>query len=139
LSRVTQEHLLLQLAKLHDPAVQGKDVNLTIDYMIAFGNWDDPTRCELVTLHKSLERLADKIRSARNKALSHNDLVTILAGAPVGAFPAGEDVRYFQELQRFVDVVNEAVCGGPSPFNDLAEGDARRLVEVIERGLAAAP
>lgn len=39
LSIITQEYSLLQICKLHDPAVQKSTINLTIDYIVRFGAW----------------------------------------------------------------------------------------------------
>ncbi len=59
LSRITQEYCLQQIAKLHDPAIQGNSLNLTVDYMVRFGEWggraddinpDFPDRSQFHTL-----------------------------------------------------------------------------------------
>ena len=131
LSIITQEYSLHQLAKLHDPAVQGKGINLGIDYVIEFGAWDDPTLTVLRRLKTDLETLADLIRPARNKALAHNDLATLLAIKGVGAFPADADVKYFRALQEFVDVVHKGVVGGPYPFAEFARRDAQELMVTL--------
>ena len=47
LSVILQEYWLHQLAKLHDPAVQGGNINLSIDYMIDYGQWDPKTDSQL--------------------------------------------------------------------------------------------
>ena len=39
LSIITQEYCLQQIAKLHDPAIQGNSLNLTVDFMVRFGEW----------------------------------------------------------------------------------------------------
>jgi len=41
LSIITQEYCLQQIAKLHDPAIQRNSLNLTIDYLIRFGEWGE--------------------------------------------------------------------------------------------------
>ncbi len=41
LSTITQEYSLLQIAKLHDPAIQKNSLNLTVDYMMRFGEWGE--------------------------------------------------------------------------------------------------
>jgi hypothetical protein len=62
LSIITQEYSLHQLAKLHDPAIQGKSINLGIEYVIEFGAWDSPTLADLRRLKTELETLAARIR-----------------------------------------------------------------------------
>ena len=38
LSTITQEYALLQISKLRDPWKQGPRINLSIDYMVRFGD-----------------------------------------------------------------------------------------------------
>ena len=57
LSVITQEYCLLQIAKLHDPAVQNKFVNLTIDCMIMFGNWGAEEEKSIKQMQKKLSEL----------------------------------------------------------------------------------
>jgi len=104
---MTQQHVLHQIAKLHDPAVQSGNINLSIAYVIEFGGWDTSTLSDLTSLKGKLDSLANALKPARNKMTAHNDLATILAGMPLGAFPLGADVEYFQHLQELVDVVAE--------------------------------
>lgn len=44
LANMAQEYWLLQLVKLHDPPVQSGQINLTVDYVVSFGGWDEETR-----------------------------------------------------------------------------------------------
>lgn len=41
LSTITQEYSLQQIAKLHDPGEQGKSRNLSVDFVVRFGEWGD--------------------------------------------------------------------------------------------------
>jgi hypothetical protein len=54
---------------------------------------------------------ADQLRGVRNKNLSHYDLATILAGAPLGGFADGADEKYFKDLQEFANIVHGEVIG----------------------------
>lgn len=132
LSVISQEYLLQQIAKLHDPARQNGQDNLGIDYVFRHGHWDKDVSAKLGALKRRLDRFAHKIRPARHKILSHNDLKTALSGLTLGAFPEGEDVKYFKDLQEFVDVVHDALLGGPSPFSDDARRDATALISCLE-------
>ena len=132
LSIITQEYVLHQISKLHDPAVQQGQTNLGIDYILKFGGWEPATHTKLCALQTRLDELAQKLRPARNKVLSHNDLVTILSSATLAAFPAGEDKNYFEALQEFANLVHDQVVGGPCPFNDLSNSDAVALVASLK-------
>jgi hypothetical protein len=132
LSIISQEYSLHQIAKLHDSAIVSGNVTLGIDYIVKYGGWQQPVLTKLEELQKDLNIFADKLRSARNKILSHNDLVTILNGAVLGEFPNGEDERYFETLQEFANVVYSEVIGGPAPFNDLVKNDVAGLLVCLE-------
>ena len=132
LSRITQEYCLQQIAKLHDPAIQGNSLNLTIDYMIRFGEWAE--RAELIEeIRGKLLGLWDRLKVARNKALAHNDLETLMANTTLGSFPEGADNEYFDALQDFVNEVHEKWVGGLYPLNDLAKADVEEFLAVLER------
>jgi hypothetical protein len=130
LSMVTQQYVLLQICKLHDPPVQGRRyVNLSVDRVVTCGEWNDDTRAELERLRTNLNRLYEDVKPARGKVLAHNDRDTALADVSLGAFPSGKDETYFGDLQRFVDLVHEKSIGGPYPFHEFAKADARLVIE----------
>jgi len=119
-SILSQESILLQIAKLHDPAIQQGHVTLGVEYMVGFGGWDKDTEEKLQKLKRGLDELAANIRPARHKILSHNDLETILSGATLGEFPDGEDDKYFKTLQKFADIINLAEIGERRLFSENA-------------------
>lgn len=131
LSVVTQEYSLQQLAKLHDRAIQGKSTNLTIEYMIEFGEWGEQLE-DIQRISAQLVALGNKIIPARHKLLSHNDLETILADEPLGEFSEGADEEYFDALQHLVNVIHEKWLGGPYPFNDLVEDEVHEFLHLLE-------
>jgi AbiU2 len=97
LSEITQEYWLHQLAKMHDPAKDKVgNVNLTIDYMLEYGDWDEDTKSKLGELREQMDALSSKIKEERNKRLSHNDLAIIKEAKNLGAFDPGADVAYFR-------------------------------------------
>lgn len=133
LSVITQEYALHQIAKLHDSTVVAGNVTLGIDYMVKYGGWSSTTQASLSALAQRLSQFATGLRSARNKALSHNDLAAIVAGQALGSFTPGEDIKYFEDLQEFVNLVHEEVIGGPFPFDDLVKNDVIGLLSIIKR------
>lgn len=131
ISKITQEYALLQLVKLHDPAVQYNNISLTLEYIVAYGGWDDDTLSQLKELQTHLDSLAKKIRPARNKVLSHNDLKSILSNAVLGSFEEGADNEYYKRLQLFVNIVHDKTCGCPYPFDEIVEADIQLLLDQI--------
>ena len=105
LQDVLQESWCIQLAKLHDPAVQGRNINLSLDYMIERGHWEPEAKKELIGLKSKMEEsLAGPIRIARDKILAHNDEPTLLNSKDLGSFATGEDETYFLNLREFASL-----------------------------------
>jgi len=131
LSIITQEYSLQQIAKLHDPAIQGNSLNLTVDYMIRFGEWGERAE-DIKRIQNKLQGLWERLKPARNKALAHNDLETLMTDAALGSFPQGAGEDYFAALQALVNEVHEKWVGGPYPFNDLARADVEEFLALLE-------
>jgi hypothetical protein len=132
LSILTQEYCLQQIAKLHDPEIQGNSLNLTVDYMVRFGEWGERAE-DIKRIQDRLQGLWERLKPARNKALAHNDLETLMTDAALGSFPQGADEDYFAALQALVNEVHEKWVGGPYPFNDLARADVEEFLALLER------
>ena len=136
ISRMTQEYVLLQISKLHDPATQGAHENLTIAYLIEYGDWESSVLIRLQDCQARLGVLANQLRSARNKLLSHSDLGAALDGEPLGAFKADEDIKYFAELQEFANLLQEGAPSSPLDFNSSALSDAQALAAQLSMARA---
>lgn len=134
---ITHDYILLQLAKLHDPAVQSGRCNLSLAFVIQYGGWDSETRQELERMVAELAKLAELIRPARNRIVSHFDLESILEGKPLGAFRENADQEYFKILEEFVNLVHDKTVGGPRPFCIMAKGDAGMFLTRFYRAAEA--
>lgn len=125
IGEVLHDYVLLQIAKLHDNAVMSGRICLTIEYIVEYGGWEPAVYRQLRSLKERLDALNRKIRSARNRIISHNDLATILANEPLGGFDIGADKRYFKMLHKFVKLVYLEVSGDPcADFSTFPRGDA---------------
>lgn len=131
LSTITQEYVLHQIAKLHDPWKQGSSINLTISYIVECGCWG-ARRPHIDEISSRLDGLHKSIRPARNKILSHNDLHAVITNTPLGSFSEGDDDKYFYALQDLVNEVHERWIGGPYPFNTLAIADVQEFLHLLE-------
>lgn len=132
LSIITQEYSLQQIAKLHDPAIQGSSRNLTIDYIVQFGDWAEDAQ-EIERIKCKLHDFWIRIKAARNKALAHNDLESMMSNVTHGVFESGMDDEYFSTLQLLANKVHTKWVDGIFPFNDLAISDAREFLALLEQ------
>lgn len=129
---ISHEYSLLQIAKLHDPAVVSGQVTLSIEYIVKYGGWEQPIYLQLTELSTKLNTFGKRLHTLRNKALAHNDLAAILSGSVLGEFSQGEDVKYFEVLQEFVNVVHEIAIGGVWPFDNLVQNDVTAFMSIIK-------
>ncbi len=133
LSPIIQEYFLQQIAKLHDPAVQNNNLNVSVDFVVRFGKWGDK-EAEIKAIEKRLVEFWGHVKPARNKLLAHNDLEALLADEALGAFPDGEDALYFDALQELANEVHDRWGdGGPYPFDNLAINYVSDFLNVLER------
>jgi hypothetical protein len=100
--------------------------------MVRFGEWGE-RRYYVERNRDRLLELWNRLKPARNNALAHNDLETIMANTALGSFPEGADNEYFDALQTLVNEVHEKWVGGPYPFNNLAQADVKEFLALLER------
>jgi hypothetical protein len=132
---VLQESWMQQLARLHDPAIQGGSINLTLEYIIDYGGWDEEFRRELLAGKSSMEVLYQPIKVARNKILAHNDLKTMISSDDaLGQFEQGLDIQYFETLKAFCEILSQKVLGQPFVFDDLIKNDVEVFMSQFMRG-----
>ena len=133
LSTITQEYSLQQIAKLHDPPGKKPNQNVSVEFVVSFGEWG-AKEAEIKAIEKRLLELWGHLKPARNKLLAHNDLEALLANEALGGFPKGEDDLYFAALQELADEVHDRWGdGGPYPFDDLAKADVCEFLHVLEK------
>ena len=141
LNRILQEYLLLECAKITDPAETGGCENFTVDSLVRNICWpyDKNILKELESLQAITEDFRGYIKCARNKLLAHLDRTAVLSGEPLGAFPEGKGKAFFDALQRICDITHEACFGTiygdmlPIPFGG---GDVINLRRTLEFAVA---
>jgi hypothetical protein len=79
-------------------------------------------------------RFETKLRAARNKIISHNDLTTILQAHELGGFDEGEDTEYFSHLVKFASTVRKAMLGELFLYDDLVRNDIDIFMTAFNRG-----
>jgi hypothetical protein len=127
LNTVLQEYLLLECAKITDPATTYNHANFTVDALLQNICWpnDEASLKKMTSLPdddkdimkalKSLQTTAQDFRScikrARNKLLAHLDRKAVLSGKPLGEFPEGKDRNFFEALEKTCNITHEACFG----------------------------
>ena len=131
LSIVSQEYLLLQIAKLNDNHSSYSGSNLSIKYIVKSGDWP-PAVNELAN---ELNKFSENLKIARNKLIAHNDLTTIQSSnSGYGAFDESAGLDYIKNLEKFANLISESLTGESFTFNTLADNDAKGLEQLINSG-----
>jgi hypothetical protein len=155
LNRILHEYLLLECAKITDPATTRNDENFTVDYLVQKIRWPNDKALlkrltslpdddkDIVKEFKSqwatTEDFRRHIKRTRNKLLAHLDSEAVLSSSSLGVFPKGEDKKFFDALQKICNIAHEACFGtiygdmSPIPFGG---GDVINLRRTLKFAVA---
>jgi hypothetical protein len=153
LNRILHEYLLLESAKITDHATTRGDTNFTVDFIVQNIRWpndravlkkmtslptdDKDILKELKSLQAVAEGFRKQIEPARNKLLAHSDMEIVLSGTSLGAFPEGEDRRFFAALQKLCNITHEACFGTIyGDMSTVASGDALSFTRALACAVA---
>ena len=131
LSIITQEYVLLQICKLHDPATMGNFSNISIECVLDSDEWGE-NRANIEKLTKELTAFFENLKPARQKILAHNDKETGLRSSCLGEFEEGLDERYFTTLHELANEVSRKWLNRPFIYNDLAKADVDEFLNLLE-------
>jgi len=138
LNRILQEYLLLECAKITDPAITGKYENFTVACLVQKITWpNEDVLKELESLQKITQEFRGDVDCARNKLLAHLDTGAVLSGKPLGAFAEGRDKTLFDALQKICNIAHEACLG--TIYGDMStvtRGDVISLRKALEFAVA---
>jgi hypothetical protein len=130
------QYCALQVAKLHDPAIQMGKKNLSVDYIIDHGDWDSATLQSLKSLRHKMSAFSDIMKIARNKIVAHNDLKVILREPVLGDFDPGADDEYFRCLKEFASLVRQKTIGDDFVYEKLFITDINGyILPIFNRGV----
>ena len=106
LNKISMEYVILKIATLHDPAIQGRNVNLSIKFFVEQEElWSEQDKSEIQDIATKLAKLYQKINDLRNKILVHNDRLVFRKGQSLGGFLEGEDESYFHSLGKLCTII----------------------------------
>ena len=135
LQRVLIDYIFLQCTRITDPSSIGKSDNLTAEYLVKNIKWPSDEKLRLERLLETLHQFRVQIVEARNKLITHADLVSHERGSALGTFPEGDEQKFFDALQEFADIAHSNIVGGPYAIDTITPGDASDLVRVLKRGV----
>jgi hypothetical protein len=130
LSGIVGQYVLLQFAKLTDPAKTGRHFNLTSNYIVEMLPWPDDVRVRLAATNDRLMEFRAHIEEGRSKRIAHTDLAAQMARLDrMGGFLAGADRQFLRDLQEFVDIA----AGEHISLNVAMSDDVYLLVRALEK------
>ena len=135
LNTIMKGYLLIQICKLTDPAYTLGKPNLTTNYLVEHLPWPPAVKDELLKTSLKLDSFRKYLVDARNKILSHNDLTTTVEGHAHGAFPAGEEKEFWDNLQNFINTAHGYYFGGIFPINAFTQYDADDLIAALNKSI----
>jgi AbiU2 len=135
--RIITRALVLHACKLTDPAGTAGKTNLTTNYILEELPWPANVKDELNRLSDRLMAFRDKVKAARNKRIAHADLHSQVQHLEaMGAFNPGEDLKFFEDLQSFVEVAFRHVFGDPAPTIRIgASTDTYKVIRAVEKAI----
>jgi hypothetical protein len=135
---IVHKYLLLECAKITDPAETYKNENLTVDNLIESINWPEDVMEELTLLRdEKISPFRRYIRDARIKLLAHNDKQTVLAERKLGEFPEEGDMEFLKALEKFCNIIHKACFG--EIYGQMvtgSQGDVLDLKKALEYAVA---
>lgn len=126
------EYWVLVVCRITDPAKMGGRENLTVKNLVAelgaLGLMTQAIQDEAA----GLQAYRDIVNSGRNRVVSHADKETFLEPALLGEHGMADIEKFLHHLQRFNDLVGEALGEGPLDFTGTSgPGDAHDLLKTL--------
>ncbi len=105
LNEILVGYMLLQFAKLTDPAKTGKYENLTSNFIVEKLVWPREVKDRLSAINTRLMAFRAQIIDFRTKRGAHLDLDAHTSNPrTLGAFPQGAGVAFLRDLEEFLQV-----------------------------------
>jgi hypothetical protein len=111
LNTILRSYLLLEFAKITDPAETYDKENFTVDNLIMSIDWPQDILDKLTALSAKTKSFRKHILLARHKLLAHTDKEAFLTERTLGEFPVGEDEVFLKTLQEACDITHQACFG----------------------------
>lgn len=137
LNTILHNYLLLEFAKITDPAETYDKENFTVGNLIVSIDWPQDIQGKLTSLSDKTKGFRSHIKPARHKLLAHTDKEAFLAERTLGEFPEGEDEVFLKALQEVCDITHQACFGLVFGQMIMAKpGDVVNFKRVLENAIA---
>lgn len=111
LNTILQNYLLLEFAKISDPAKSFGNENFTVDNLLLNIDWPQDIKKRLESQNDIIKDFRGYIKKARHKLLAHSDKETFLAQKQLGEFPEGKDEDFLKALEEICNITHDACFG----------------------------
>ena len=133
---ILQEHFMLQVCRVTDPASSNGRENLTIKNLNLALESEGLLSPEIARHSERIHAYRAFVVDGRNQIISHADKAKILSRTESESHAKSDVEDFFDALYCYVDLVGEAVGVGPLDFKYTdSEGDAEALISCLKRGL----
>jgi hypothetical protein len=134
LHHILKEYIVLQFAKITDPAKTGKTFNYTTNYVIEEIDWPDDVHKQLTEINARLMTFREYVKDVRNQRIAHYDLNAEIEQKVLGIFPENSEIAFLWDLDSFVNI---AYChshsGNYIPITHATSPDIDNLVEALAK------
>lgn len=139
LNTVLVEYWFLIVCRLTDPARTRKgDDNLTVKYLVEALTQHGLMTSDIREIARRLDSYRELIKDARNELVAHADRVALLQDAVIGEHTEQAIEQFVWDLQRFNDLVGEAVGEGQLDYQATScSGDVYDLLRALTVALGS--
>lgn len=114
------------------------DDNLTVKYLVEALTQHGRMTSDICEIARRLDTYRELINDARNKLVSHADRAAFLRNAVLGGHTEEAVEQFVRDLQRFNDLVGEAVGEGPLDYQATScSGDVHDLLRALTAALGS--
>jgi len=104
LHHILKEYIVLQFAKITDPAKTGKSFNYTTNYIIEEIDWPYDVHKQLTEINTRLMTFREYVKDVRNQRIAHYDFNTEIEWKALGIFPENSEIAFLRDLDSFVNI-----------------------------------
>lgn len=131
---IISEYVLLQIAKINDPAESNRNNNLSLEWFIKVCVKSNKATQLYEKFRSDNRDFIAAVKTVRHKVISHSDLATYQKGACVGIYRKGFDEQYFISLHALLSNCYVDQNWGTFPdWPSFITGDTARFMQKLSQ------